>query len=136
MLHVWCDGSIVDGNPGGRGYTGFVVKDADGQLLCNHSDDLGPHQLMSNNVAEYAAVLSALNWLIVNGYTEDEVQVRTDSQLIVNQLNGVYHCTVKTLQNLRALILSQVEKFPKVTFMWIRREQNKEADTMSKSLQQ
>ena len=133
MVHVNCDGSII-GNPGGHGYTGWVVRDHDGQVLYKRSDDLGVHPKMSNNVAEYGAVLAALNWLVREGMTDQEVEIRTDSQLIVRQLCDVYQCHQEHLRRLREACWMQAKKFPKVTYIWIPREQNGEADELSKSL--
>jgi len=135
MIFVNCDGSITGGNPGGRGYTGFVVKNADGtQVIHRQSDDLGAHPSMSNNVAEYAAVLSALIWLRDHGYAREHVVVYTDSQLVVRQLQGHYQCSVPLLINLRDRVLKEATNF-KTEYAWVPREQNQEADYMSKSLQ-
>jgi len=133
MIRVYCDGSIL-GNPGGHGYTGFVVYDIAGKLMHKHSDDLGIHPQMSNNVAEYCAVLSALNWLMVHKYSHEELRIHTDSQLVVRQLNGVWGCYQSHLSVLKDHVLTLSKTFKAVSFVWIRREQNTEADAMSKSL--
>lgn len=132
---VFCDGSITGPNPGGRGYTGWVIRNDEGQLVAKHSDDLGVHPKMTNNVAEYGAVLSALLWLSANGYVGEQVQIYTDSQLIVRQLLAVYGCYTQHLVRLRDMVWEVATVFPRVGYIWIPREQNTEADEMSKSLQ-
>lgn len=135
MIYVNCDGSITGGNPGGRGYTGFVVKDHAGQLIYQHSDDLGVHAHMSNNVAEYGAVLSALLWLSKQGMTQEEVMVMSDSQLVVRQLEGRWQCAHPVLRRIKLRIETVAQAFTRVAYLWVPREHNREADAMSKSLQ-
>ncbi|MGB4216512.1 MAG: reverse transcriptase-like protein, partial [Thermacetogeniaceae bacterium] len=44
----------------------------------------------TNNIAEYNAVLSALEWLLQHGHSDRDIKIKTDSQLVVNQINGSY----------------------------------------------
>lgn len=135
MLYVNCDGSITGGNPGGCGYTGFVVKDANGNVLHRHSDYLGVHKYMSNNVAEYGAVLSALLWLRKTDHTDEDVVIMSDSQLVIRQLEGRWQCVHPVLTRLKKSIETAARGFPHVGYVWVPREHNQEADIMSKSLQ-
>jgi len=135
MITVFCDGSIQPPNPGGHGYTGWVAKNLTGEVIYKHSDDLGTHKLMSNNVAEYMAVASALQWLIANKLNNHKVSVRTDSQLIVRQLCGIYECHAPHLKGLKDMCLKYALQFgDTVQYIWIPRDSNWEADEMSKSL--
>jgi ribonuclease HI len=135
MIRVNCDGSIAGGNPGGVGYTGFVVKDGDGAVIHRHSDYLGAHKYMTNNVAEYGAVLSALLWLKKQALVSQDVEIRTDSQLVVRQLEGRWQCVHPVLLHLKESIEKVACAFSQVTYIWVPREQNQDADDMSKSLQ-
>lgn len=134
MLVVHCDGSIADKNPGGRGFTGWFIQNDRGERIVDRSNALGAHALMTNNVAEYAAVLAAISYLCVNNLITEAVQFRSDSQLIVRQLQGVYKCTLPHLRTLRDQIWALAQRFPAVDYVWIPREQNTIADTLSKSL--
>lgn len=74
------------------------------------------------NQGEYTALLWALN------FTEkqqlDSVEVFSDSQLMVNQINGKYHCRDKPLQELRGMVLPFFTGKPWATLTWIPREKN------------
>lgn len=133
IVYVYCDASIVPCNPGGHGVAGFVIKDNDNIVISKGVHDFGQYHELTNNAMEYAAVAAALQYLIKLDMTDQELIVRTDSQLVVRQLNGDYGCSVK-MAKIRSLVLRYVPYFPKVTFEWIPREQNREADAISRSL--
>lgn len=134
LVTVYCDGSIRGKNPGGYGYSGWIVLDSTGQTLSEGSECLGSDDKMSNNVAEYKAVYLALKWLI-NNRKESKLLINSDSQLIINQLTGVWNCAEPHLQVLRNEVLLLSRQFKSVVFSWIPREQNKLADFLSKRLQ-
>jgi ribonuclease HI len=89
----------------------------------------------SGNLAEYGAVSSVLRWLAQNGFRDHVIEVRSDSQLIVNQLSGKYNCHDDRLRKLRDHVREIAALFPRVTYVWIPREENRYADAMSKALQ-
>ena len=135
VMTVYCDGSITGPNPGGHGYTGWVIYTTMCGIVHKHSDDLGSYPKMSNNVAEYGALISVLNYLKLFQMTTLKVTLRTDSQLVVRQLTGEYQCHQPHLLMLRDSVLRLSKIFPKgITFEWIPREENTVADEMSKSL--
>lgn len=77
----------------------------------------------TTNEAEYMAVIFALKEAAHRGIKE--LEVLSDSQLMVRQLNGQYQTYKKPLQDLRRLIMELVaEQFAHVSIMWIPREQN------------
>jgi ribonuclease HI len=89
----------------------------------------------SNNVAEYAALIMLLEYLIAAGMTEREIEVRGDSKLVVNQMSGIWRIS----QNSNGLYvpmgrkaLALRPKFSGLRFRWIPREQNTLADDLSK----
>ena len=101
QLVVYCDGG-ARGNPGPAA-TGFLIKDSRGSTLVAKGELLGR---ATNNVAEYQAVIKALKWLVKNGrrlfsgcQLKGEIIFFLDSQLVVNQLNGVYK-----IKNLKMLM--------------------------------
>ena len=141
IIEVWCDGSIT-GGPWGKkhekhlpphAWSGWVAR-GDGQVLHFQSVDLGEGDYMSANVAEYMAIRSALRWL-GDKYADQSLKINSDSQLIINQMKGVFTCSKPQLVRLRDSCLSMARKFPSVTYHWIRREHNREADVLSKALQ-
>ena len=72
------------GNPGPAAY-GVVMESADGSRLAGFSGYLGK---ATNNVAEYQALLAALEYALSNHYLR--VHVQTDSELLARQIEGVY----------------------------------------------
>ena len=73
---------------------------------------------ITNNQAEYLAVLEALK------ATKRDIEIYSDSKLVVNQLNHKWHIKDDNLRNLAVEIWKQIGN-RKVSFIWIPREQNK-----------
>ena len=87
----------------------------------------------TNNVAEYSAVIFALkkaSELLGKEAKQTEVEVRSDSELLVKQMNHIYRVKEDTLKVLYVDVLNAVLDFKRVTFVHIPRTQNKEADAM------
>ena len=88
----------------------------------------------TNNVAEYSAVIFALKkakQLLGNKKAEGtEIELRTDSQLLVNQLNGEFKIKDKGLQPLFIEIWNIKQDFKNVKFIHITRDKNKNADRL------
>ncbi|HVI69817.1 MAG TPA: reverse transcriptase-like protein [Magnetospirillaceae bacterium] len=120
---IYSDGGSR-GNPGPSA-SGFVIKSTDDRLLVEGGKYLG---ITTNNQAEYQAVKIALEKAIELGV--QHVQFRLDSQLVVNQLNGIYQIRNRDLWPIHSAIKELVHHFKEVTFTHVRREFNKEADAM------
>ena len=74
------------------------------------------------NQGEYEAVLYALDWARCN-CKDSEFEILTDSQLIINQVNGVYKCRNKKLLPLRNRVIAQLLQHGG-KLSWIPREEN------------
>jgi ribonuclease HI len=143
VLRVFCDGSIVGGHWGKktgpkttpRIYAGWYAQAEDGSLVNHHCWYMGSFETASANVAEYGAVRSALYWLKSNGYSNQALLVHSDSQLVMCQLSGAYNTHEPRLVLLRDHVRELAKTFPRVTYKWIRREENQTADVLSKALQ-
>ncbi|TSC88752.1 MAG: ribonuclease HI [Microgenomates group bacterium Gr01-1014_5] len=121
---IHCDGASR-GNPG-RAAAAFVVT-VGGKVIYKSGKLLG---VATNNVAEYSAVIEALLWVTDNP-TDQSLVFVLDSQLIVNQLNGIYKIKNLTLQKL-AQTAKKLEKDigQKIVYRNVPRAQNREADTL------
>lgn len=130
---MWYDGACEPTNPGGTASYGVIVK-KDGVVLFEESKIVGSGPRMSNNVAEYSGAISGMEWLLANGFSRSRILVRGDNKMSVLQMAGFWK--VRTWDGLyvpywrRALDL--VKKFRHIKFQWIPREQNGEADEISK----
>jgi ribonuclease H / adenosylcobalamin/alpha-ribazole phosphatase len=121
---VNCDGA-ARGNPGPAG-AGAIVVDPAGNVLAEVAEGLGE---TTNNVAEYTAALEGLRKAAELG--ADDVLLRSDSRLLIEQLSGRYRVKNPTLQRLHAEVRSIAKAFKRIRYEHIRRELNKEADRLA-----
>jgi ribonuclease HI len=88
----------------------------------------------TNNVAEYKAVIFGLKKAkhLLGGEkaAEAEIEVRSDSELIVSQLNAKYKIKDDDLKPLFIDVWNLRQDFKEVSFVHIPREENKEADRL------
>ncbi|MGI9951955.1 ribonuclease HI [Moorellaceae bacterium AZ2] len=130
-LVVNCDGLCEPVNPGGTACYGWVAyrgreKIGEGYgVVCS-----GPEA--TNNVAEYTAVIKALEWLLKNGFAGENIEVRSDSQLCMYQLQGFYAVRSPRILPFYQKAVSLARKFGKVHFRWVPRELNEETDAPSR----
>lgn len=120
-LILYSDGGSR-GNPGPSA-AAFVVMNSREQVIADGGSYLG---VTTNNQAEYQAVFFGLKKASEMG--AQVVDFRLDSNLVVNQLNGVYKIKNRDLWPIHEQIKLLVPKFKKVTFSHVRREFNQLAD--------
>lgn len=132
MIEVYFDGLCQPVNPGGIACFSFVIK-RDGNTIHSEYGVAGkPFSPEStNNVAEYTALARALEWLETNNFTSEKILVKSDSQLVVNQMNGKYKVKAKKIIPLYRKAVLMRNKFPALEIVWVPREQNKEADKLT-----
>ncbi len=113
------------GNPGPAAY-GCLVKDAQtNEVLFEEGKTLG---ITTNNVAEYSGLVAALE----AAHEIDpnaQIEVRMDSKLVVEQMNGnwkIKHVNMKGLVEKARKAFSQAQ----VKYVWVSREDNLAADTL------
>lgn len=126
---IYTDGGSR-GNPGPAAI-GVLFFNEKGIPFKKYSQYLGE---MTNNEAEYQAVIFALKkFKSIFGKKlakETEIEIRSDSELIVNQLKGKYKILEPSLQPLFLEIWNLKLDFKKVKFKLISRNKNKEADKL------
>lgn len=132
-IEVWYDGACEPVNPGGHAGGGYLIKEQ-GKEINRGSHYIAPGPNTSNNVAEYRGVLSAMQWLLENGFDDDHIQIYGDNMMSVKQLAGEWRALkgryLPLYREARALAL----RFSSINFKWIPREQNSEADEISKQV--
>jgi len=88
----------------------------------------------TNNEAEYQAIIFALKKIrqLVGKSTckKISVEIRSDSQLVVKQLNAEYKLKEKSLYEYFIAVWNEKQQFKDVSFVYVPREQNKKADAM------
>ena len=126
---VYIDGG-ARGNPGPAAI-GVLFCNEKGVCFRKFSEYLGK---ATNNEAEYKAVIFALQkFKAMFGKKlakETEIEIRSDSELLVNQINGKYKILEKNLQPLFLELWNLRLDFKKVKFKLISRKKNKEADRL------
>ena len=124
---IYTDGASKR-NPGPAA-VGVVICDKNGKVLKEYSKEIGE---ATNNEAEYQAVILALKKIkLLYGKKrakESEVEIRSDSQLLVSQLNGKYKILDEKIQKLFIEVWNLQTEFKKVVFKLIPRGENRLAD--------
>ena len=87
---------------------------------------------MSNNVAEYAALCEVLGFLLEKQYEATSIEVRSDSALVVNQMSGKWKFRRGLYRDKHLEAKRLRDQFKDITFRWVPREDNEEADRLSR----
>lgn len=125
-LEAFIDGSSI-GNPGEAGY-GFVLKTHKGEILARIGRRIGR---ATNNTAEYRGLLGCLD--MAAAYEARSLLVHSDSELLVNQMNGSYRVKQAHLQELHQQAMQIIQReFPDFQIRHIPRTMNGEADGLAK----
>ncbi|MEP7059887.1 MAG: ribonuclease HI family protein [Actinomycetota bacterium] len=121
---VSCDGASR-GNPGPAGI-GVQITDDDGAVLAEIAEGLGE---TTNNVAEYTAAIEGLKRALDLGGRD--VLLRSDSQLLINQITGRYRVKTAHIVPLHRQVLELAAKFDHITYEHVSRERNTEPDRLA-----
>lgn len=122
---VFTDGGSRN-NPGEAGIGAVAYKGS--EKLFELSEYLG---VQTNNFAEYTGVIRALESLVERGLQKEDIEIRMDSKLVVEQVQGNWKIKEPTLKSLAARVRELVTQFKTVAFTHIPREENKEADALA-----
>src|SRR5215470_1477965 len=113
------------GNPGPAAY-GVVLRRPDGAPLESLGKYIGR---LTNNAAEYHALIAALDYAAANGIRR--LRVLSDSQLIVNQMKGLYKVKHPDLRPLHERAKKQAAALEAFAIQYVPREQNRDADDLA-----
>ena len=120
---LYTDGG-ARGNPGPAAF-GYVLEAEDGTVLAAHGETIG---IATNNVAEYSALIAGLEK--ARELAVDEVEVVSDSELMVKQMTGEYRVKNEALQELWLQASRLARGFRDVSYTAVRREHNELADRL------
>jgi probable phosphoglycerate mutase len=112
------------GNPGPAAF-GYVLETEEGTVLAAHGEAIGQ---ATNNVAEYRALLAGLEKALELGV--DEVEVVSDSELVVKQMRGEYKVKNEALRELSLEAARLGRQLRSVSYTAVRREHNELADRL------
>lgn len=131
QIKVWYDGACWP-NPGGIAAYGWAAA-KEGFFHQEGHGVIGDGPRMTNNVAEYTALYEALKWLKENGHTKEKVSCYGDSKLTVEQMNGRWKVKRGAYVEAFKKAYCMGKEFSSLRVIWIPREQNGLADSLSKS---
>ena len=120
---LWTDGG-ARGNPGPAAFA-YVLETEDGTVLDARGEAIG---VATNNVAEYSALVAGLLRAVEAGIRE--LEVRSDSELMVKQMRGEYRVKNRDLQSLFLDASRAAREIGRVTYTHVRREHNELADRL------
>ena len=120
---LWTDGG-ARGNPGPAAFA-YVLESEDGTVLDARGEAIG---VATNNVAEYSALVAGLGRAVEAGVRE--LEVRSDSELMVKQMRGEYRVKNRDLQSLFLDASRAAREIGRVTYTHVRREHNELADRL------
>jgi len=120
---LWTDGGSR-GNPGPAAYA-FVLEAEDGTVLEARGEAIG---VATNNVAEYRALVAGLARAGEAGVSE--LEVVSDSELLVKQMRGEYRVKNAALQTLFLEASRLAREVGAVSYRAVRREHNELADRL------
>ena len=112
------------GNPGPAAF-GYVLEAEDGTVLDARGEKIG---IATNNVAEYSALIAGLEAALERGVTE--LEVVSDSELVVKQMRGEYKVKNAALRTLSLKATRLARELGTVTYKAVRREHNELADRL------
>jgi len=112
------------GNPGPAAY-GYVLEAEDGTVLDARGETIG---VATNNVAEYEGLIAGLRRAVELAI--DELEIVSDSELIVRQMTGEYKVKNEALRALKEEAEDLADRLAKVKFTSVRREHNELADKL------
>lgn len=113
------------GNPGPASYA-LVLKDASGKVVFQLGKKMGRQ---TNNVAEYYALLAALDYAVGHGVRA--LRIRSDSELLVRQIKGQYKVKSADLKPLHERALKLARQLEYFVIEHVMREMNREADALA-----
>lgn len=134
LVEIYFDGASKPVNPSGIATYGFIVYENSKKVYEEYglvgAGCLG-HDV-TNNVAEYTALIRALEWLVEYKESYKRVVIKGDSKLVIMQLRNLYSVRARRIIPLFNRVQELIKGFEEVSFTWIPRELNKEADALSK----
>jgi ribonuclease HI len=128
-------GQCLPRNPGGTACYAYVIRNKEGHLLhesCGLAAE--PNSPSStNSIANYTALIKALEWLIKNGYSNDIIKVYGNSKLIISQINEGEFAAISSSSNKNNISKNILPLYTKVMklkskFYYISFELNNESD--------
>jgi ribonuclease HI len=130
LIEVYIDGLFEPVNSGGAACFSYIIKRS-GVKIDRDCDVIGIGSSMTSNVADYTALIRALKRIRRSSLEKEKIVIKSDSMLVVNQMNGNWKVKEKSILPLytKAKILACGLD---IVFEWILREENTMAEGYSR----
>ena len=120
---LYTDGG-ARGNPGPAAFA-YVLEAEDGTVLASHGETIG---VATNNVAEYRGLVAGLQKAVELAL--GDVEVVSDSELLVKQMRGEYRVKNEALRELSLQASRLARRLESVSYRHVRRAHNELADRL------
>lgn len=127
VIRVYADGSCANN----AGHYGSMSIGVNIEGIKRISRNMGTG---TNVIAEYQAVITALEELLKMGKQRERVLLHCDNLPVVSQLQGINRVKSKNIRPLYRRAKELADEFRCLQFQWVSRDDNKEADCLSKRL--
>jgi ribonuclease HI len=131
MIKAYFDGACAPFNPGGHMGIGAYVLYHDGTRIFEYSGYELNSPTNSNNVAEYMAIENCMDFIIDNGFSDEDVTFFGDSKLVIMQMSGKWMIHGGRYAETAERCLDKVYLITNAKFKWIPRDHNENADYLS-----
>ena len=128
-VKVWIDGSCEPVNPEGTACGGYIIK-CEGSKTIRRFFVVGKGEGMTCNVAEYQALIHALRRIYKLALQEDFIKIKSDSELLVKQIQREYSVKAPLLLPLYKSA-KELLRGMQYQIEWIPREENEDADRLT-----
>src|SRR5919198_6051160 len=108
-IQVYFDGLCQPCNPGGIACYAFIIKNKEENTI--YSEYGLAANVSINNVAEYTAIIKALEWLLANNYENENIIIKGDSQLVICQIKRNFKVRAPNIIPLYRKVMSLISKF-------------------------
>jgi len=122
-VRLFTDGG-ARGNPGPAAFA-YVLEDESGEVIASHGETIG---VATNNVAEYSGLIAGLRRAGELGLSE--LEVVSDSELLVKQMRGEYRIKNEALRELAGEAARLARTVGAVSYRHVRRAHNELADRL------
>jgi len=132
MVEVWIDGLCEPVIPkyARTACLGYVIK-KNGRTIAEGSEVIGKGSNMTNNVAEYTALIRAIERISSLKLDEEKIVIKSDSKLVVNQMKGEWKVRAELIIPLFYKAKAKSNGM-NIDFQWIPRKKNIEADNLAR----
>lgn len=126
-------GACYPKNPCGHLGIGCYIKEKEtDKIIFQYSGYVEASDSTSSNVAEYLAFENIIDWLLENGYHDDNITIHSNSSLLINQMKKIWAIKSGYYFEYAIRCLDKINEFSNLKIQFITSNKNQKADKLSK----